>query len=115
MFAPFEFQALVKRELLAFVVSERFPARLSPFEADALLKARVEQVLKPWRDGQLVKELLRQARSGALLATFGSDWDYSAAQEARGEVEPRLKRDIDATWTKEDVQSRVNEILAEWE
>jgi hypothetical protein len=100
---------------LAFVTSERFPVRMTAYETDALRKARVEQVLKPWRDRQLVKELLREARTHAGIRTLGSDWDNSGAQEARREVELRLKREIDPSWTPREVQSRVDEILGEWE
>ena len=113
--APFEFQAMARRELLAFVTSERFPAHLSFVESDALLRARVEQVLKPWRDRRLIEELLQKARSRATLGTMGSDWEFAAAQKARREVETKLSREIDPTWTKHDVQSRVDEILDEWE
>ena len=115
MIAPMDFQALTRRELLAFVTSERFPVRMTPYETDALLKARVEQVLMPWRERQLVDELLREARTHAGIRTLGSDWDNSGAQEARREVELRLKREIDPSWTKREVQSRVDEILGEWE
>jgi hypothetical protein len=84
-------------------------------ETDALLKARVEQVLRPWRDRQRVDGLLREASTHASWKTLGSDWDVSAAQEARREVELRLKREVDPSWTKGDVQARVDEILEEWE
>jgi excisionase family DNA binding protein len=115
MLAPMDLQALARRELLAFVTSEHFPERMTVSETDALLKARVEQVLRPWRDRQRVDGLLREASTHASWKTLGSDWDVSAAQEARREVELRLKREVDPSWTKGDVQARVDEILEEWE
>jgi excisionase family DNA binding protein len=113
--APMELQAAIRRELLAYVTTERFPARLSPMELSSLLAARVEHVLKPWRDKQHLGELMKEARSRALLATAGAEWDYDPAQTARREVEARLSREIDPSWTKGDVRSRVDELLEEWD
>jgi hypothetical protein len=113
--APMDFQAATRRELLTYVTAERFPLRLSPMEVSALLAARVEQVLRPLRDKQKLDELLREARSHALLATSGTEWDYVPAQAARREVELRLSREIDPGWTKGDVRSRVDELLGEWD
>lgn len=112
--APLDYQARVKRELLAHVTTENFPPQLNPFEAHALLTKRVEAILKPWRDQVTVLELLREMRIHAQLRTL-RDWDDGPAQEARREVERRLRNEIDASWTKEDVRARVDEILAEWE
>jgi excisionase family DNA binding protein len=112
--APLEHQARVKRELLAHVTTENFPAQLNPFEAHALLTKRVEAILKPWRDETRVQELLREMRTHAQLRTF-RDWDDGPAQDARREVEQRLRTEIDASWTKDDVHARVDEILAQWE
>jgi hypothetical protein len=113
--APAEFQAATRRELLTYVTTEHFPARLSPMEVSALLAARVEQTLKPWRDKQKLAELMQEARSRALLATAGAEWDYGPAQVARREVEGRLSREVDPSWTREHVRARVDELLEEWE
>ena len=113
--APAEFQAATRRELLAYVTTDHFPARLSPMEVSALLAARVDQSLKPWRDRQTLAELMQEARSRAFLATAGAEWDYEPAQVARREVETRLSREIDPSWTREDVRARVDEVIDEWE
>jgi hypothetical protein len=112
--APLDYQARAKRELLAHVTTEKFPPQLNPFEAHALLTKRVEAILKPWRDQVRVQELLREMRTHAQLRTL-RDWDDGPAQEARREVERRLRNEIDASWTKDDLYARVDEILAEWE
>jgi hypothetical protein len=83
-------------------------------EVSALLAARVEQVLKPWRDKQKLGELIQEARSHALFATAGAEWDYDPAKAARREIESRLAREIDPSWTRADVRSRVDELLEEW-
>ena len=113
--APMEFQAAAKRDLISFVTNERFPAELTRDEAAALLRRRLERILKPWRDDQHIDGLMRDARAYATLSTIGADWDFEPGQQARREVERTLSREVRADWTTEDMRARVDEILGEWE
>ncbi len=115
LLAPFDYQAVVKRELLAYVTPQNFPPQLSAIEVSALLTKKVEQILKPVRDKQRIVELIQEARSFASISTMGSEWDYEPAQEARREVDRQVRRDVDASWNNEDVRALVTEILDEWQ
>lgn len=113
--APIEFQASAKRDLIGYVTSERFPAALTADEASALLRRRIERIIKPWREEEHRSELLKDARTYALVRTVGHDWDFEPAQEARREIERVLGSEVDASWSREDVRARVDELLDEWE
>jgi hypothetical protein len=113
--APIEFQASAKRDLIAYVTSERFPAALTADETGALLRRRVERIIKPWRHEEHLSELLKDARTYALVRTLGPDWDFEPAQEARREIERVLGEEVEPSWSREDVRGRVDELLDEWD
>lgn len=126
---PAKWHAKVIDDLDRYVTADRFPDWVSEWEAQRVVRGRVEDVLKPYRE-EAAEEAARRkqsedaSRRAAVLIDHGvnyarqetySDWDYTPACEARREVEERLKAEIKANWTELRVRDRVDEILSQWE
>lgn len=126
--APAEWQGKVIAELERFVTATQFPADLSLYKSVEIVGARVETVLRPWREAEEQAKRAKEAQETAerhrkSLIAHGneysnreiSDWDVFARWEAREEVGKVLTRDVKPEWTEDDVEDLVDEVLDEWD
>ncbi|MDQ6768657.1 MAG: hypothetical protein M3Z54_01560 [Gemmatimonadota bacterium] len=122
--APAEYQAKVARDLFKSVNSDDYPPDMPYYVAYAQVDARVNEVLKPWRDAQArerskheeEERVIALIRSGKFYAwTETQSWDSKAAERANREVERALRDDVAADWTKDDVRDLVDDVLDEWD
>lgn len=122
--APTEYQAKIARDLFKTVNSDDYPPDMPYYVAYAQVDARVNELLKPWRDAQArerakledaqrVAALIRSGKFYAWTETQG--WDSKAAERANREVERALRDDVAADWTKDDVRDLVDDVLDEWD
>ena len=124
---PPQWRGKVVEDLNRYVTAERFPDWVSDWEAQKIVRGRVEDVLKPYRD-QVAEDAARKTqredterKMRALIAhgtTYAqtetiSDWDYSEGLKARREVEERLTLEVKANWTELRVRDLVDEILSD--
>ena len=121
---PPVWRAKVGRELELYVTSKHFPPGLSDAEAIALVKKKVEKVLRPYRkkladaeeeqeDRLRVESLIKHGKSRAVTNTLL--WDQLIRDDALGAVDQVLKAEVEADWTEADVSEMVDEILEGWE
>ena len=105
-----------------FVTSTALPAYLSSDEAEELVTARVERLLKPWREQlqseresvvaqQRIDDLIRQGELIAYRAT--QSWDRGDREEARADVSAALREEVEEEWTHGDVQDLVDEMTSD--
>lgn len=124
---PGTWRGKVIADLERFVTPMQFPSDLSLSEATNIVRARVAEVLRPYREAEeasrqrLQAKLESDRRWGALIAHGNEyarqetdDWDWSAQSEARAEVEKVLARDVQNNWTELEAEDAVDEILDEW-
>jgi excisionase family DNA binding protein len=125
---PAEWQGRVIAELEQYITPIQFPADLSYAKAAEIVRARVTEVLRPWREAEEKAARQKKAseeadRRRAALIAHGteyarretSDWDWSPSNEARDEVKKVLERVVAHDWTEREVEGEVDEILDEWE
>jgi excisionase family DNA binding protein len=125
---PAEWQGRVIAQLELYVTPIQFPSDLSDAKAAEIVRARVEEVLRPWRESEEKAARQKKAREEAdrrkaALIVHGneyarretSDWDWSPSKEARDEVKKVLDREVEHDWTEREVEDEVDEILDEWE
>ena len=104
------------------------PADLSHATAVEIVRARVDEVLRPWRDAEVKAAQEKKAKEEAdrrrmALIAYGNNyasrettgWDWSASTEARDEVKKVLEREVEHAWTEREVEDEVDEILARWD
>lgn len=122
--APPEYQARVARDLIKSVNSESYPPSMPYYVAYAQVDARVNELLKPWREAQererekteeqnQLDQLIRSGKSYAWSET--RSWDPKPAERANREVERALRQEVEADWTRDDVTDLVDDVLAEWD
>jgi DNA-binding transcriptional MerR regulator len=123
VWAPAEYQANVVRDLLSSVDLDRYPPDLPDHLARVHVNARVEKLLKPWRDGEARKraklESQRKLDSLVLIGKWHAQietrqWDRRAADRANREVDRALRDELDPDWTNDDVRDLVDDVLDEW-
>lgn len=123
VWAPAEYQAKVVRDLLSSVNLEDYPPDLPDYLARVQVNARVEEVLKPWRDdqGRKAAKVQSQRKLDSLILsgkwhaqTETRQWDRRAAERAKREVDRALRDEVDADWTDDDVRELVDDVLDEW-
>lgn len=124
MFVPTEWRARVVEDLEDFVTAKRLPASLSQWEAQRIVEARVDAILKQYRDAEAQRqqqESEKQRLDGLIVR--GNDharwqtitgWDLSESDRARREVARVLKAKVKPDWTDDDVKDLVDEVLARW-
>lgn len=121
--APAEYRAAVTRDLGTYVNWEQFPLTLQSWRANEYLQARVNQLLKPWREAadqerkakqrqQHLHNLMQSGNTSALLKTLR--WPVEDARRARRQVETILSDEVTPEWTDEEVVDLVEEILEGW-
>lgn len=127
--APVEYRAAVTRDLATYVTAQQFPP--GSWQQTSYLSARVEKILKPWREMQ-AKEKHEAAqkredehrrlqceslvRMGLSIADNKTVlWRSRDRADALQDVEEALKDEVEYEWTGNDVAELVDEILAEWE
>ena len=122
--APADYQAKVARDLLLAVNDEEYPSGISDYLAREQIRARVDEILNPWRDAQeRVRAEADSRRKSEALVSAGTwyastetrDWDRREADRARREVERTLRQEVEPNWTSEDVDDLVDEVLDEWD
>lgn len=124
---PPEWQGRVIADLERYVTATQFPADLSYVKAAEIVRGRVDEVLKPWRESEEKATRQKKAkeeadrRRAALIAQGNNhawrettDWDWSASNEARDEVKKVLEREVEHDWTEREVEDAVDEVLDEW-
>jgi len=123
VWAPAEYQTNVVRDLLSSVTLELYPPDLPEYLARVQVNARVEKLLKPWRDEETRKRAkLESERKLDSLIISGRwhaqaetrNWDRRAADGANREVERSLRDEVEADWTNDDVRDLVDDVLDEW-
>jgi excisionase family DNA binding protein len=125
---PAEWQGRVIAELERYVTPIQFPADMSDAKAAEIVRARVDEVLKPWRESEEKAARQKKAkeeadrRKAALIAHGNeyarretSDWDWTPSNEARDEVKKVLEREVEHDWTEREVEAEVDEVLDEWD
>ena len=125
---PAEWQGKVIAELERFVTTTQFPADLSLYKAAEIVRARVETVLRPWREAEEQAKRAKEAQEAAerhrkSLIAHGNEYarpgnhrlGLSAKWDAREEVGKVLTRDVEPDWTEDDVEDLVDEVLDEWD
>jgi len=125
---PASWRGQVIADLERFVTATQFPSYLSLLDAKNIVLARVEEVLRPYhkelaRDESRQRAKQEEERRLETLRSHGrnyaqqetSDWDWSAAVEARGEVEQVLSAEVEADWSEREVTALVDEILDQWD
>lgn len=124
LWAPAEYQAKVVRDLLISVALKDYPPDLPDHLARVQVNARVEEILKPWKDEEARKraKLESQRKLDSLMLTGKwhsqtetRSWDRRAAEQANREVVRTLHEEVDASWADDDVRDLVDEVLDEWE
>jgi hypothetical protein len=126
--APPEWQGKVIADLERFVTPTQFPDDLSYAKAAEIVRARVDEVLRSWREAEEKATRRKKAkeeadrRRAALLVHGNSyawrettDWDWSTRTEARDEVKKVLEREVAHDWTEREVEDAVEEVLDEWD
>ena len=114
----------VVQVLERYVTPANLPAWVSDPDARALVKAKVEETLKPHhaavarreeetRDERRVQALIERGVSHARRETM--DWDSEDRDAARREVEGHLKEVVEPDWSDGDVKDEVDAVLDEWE
>ncbi len=114
----------VVQALERYVMPVNLPVWVSDADARALVRAKVQETLKPYhaavarreeeaRDERRVQALIETGMSHARWET--TDWDSDDRDAARREVERHLKDVIEVDWSDGDVKDEVNAILDEWE
>jgi hypothetical protein len=125
---PAEWQGRVIAELERYVTAIQFPADLSDAKAAEIVRARVDEVLRPWRESEEKAARQKKAkeeadRRKAALIAHGieyarretSGWDWTPSNEARDEVKKVLEREVEHDWTEREVEAGVDEVLDEWD
>lgn len=118
---PPEWRARVVQALEERVTSKGVPPWLSFSEQRNMVRAIVEEVLKPYREEvareeqarRRVDELIKHGIEYAEEET--GDWDYFDKYRARREVEEALRAEVKPDWDEEDVEDLVDEVLDEGE
>lgn len=141
-FVPDEVKAEVIAALEAYVTPKQFPAWLPDVQAYGFIQARVDAVVRGYRDEEARKadekrkaEEARAAQEkqnaeeeqaerriddlieyGTRYARSGtSTWHSDDQRVALREIKDVLKEEVDADWSEADVQNLVREELADWE
>jgi len=122
--APTDYKAAVTRELGSFVTPEQFPETLPLLQAYEYIQARVEKILKPWRDlkdQEQQREKLRRHHESIIQAGRSRcswktiNWDRADREQALSDVEDALSEEVQPDWTQEEVFELVDETLDDWE
>lgn len=117
-------KAKVVQALERYVTVANLPTWVSDWDARALVRAKVEETLKPYhaavahreeeaRDERRVQALIESGMTHARWETM--NWDSEDRDAARRAVERHLKDVVQPDWSDGDVKDEVNAILNEWE
>jgi len=123
-YLPTKWRAKVVEDLEEFVISKRLPSSLPQWDAQQIVKSRVDGIIKQYHDAedQRRKQQDDERRINTLIA-FGKgraqsetmfDWDTSERDRARREVEEALKQQVKADWSEGKVQDVVDDVLSRW-
>jgi len=118
---PVAWQARVVRDLERYISVDQFPPSLTDGQARSFVEARVQRVLKPYRDAlaRAEEKERREAQRKILIdggnssAQIRTIWwkPQELKEEARQEVEDELEDRVDADWTAAEVSDLVDDIL----
>lgn len=123
---PAEWRAQVIEDLEEFVTPGRVPASLAGWQAQEIVKSRVDVFKKQYYDAEdkrrkqvddqrKIEWLLAWGKSYAVSVTGGVDWGSSEQDRARREVESDLKQKVKADMSYGHVKDFVDDVLKRWE
>ena len=123
---PAEWRARVVEALEEFVTPTRVPASLAPWQAQEIVKSRVDVFKKEHDDAEdqrrkredderKIEWLIAWGKSYAISATGGVDWSSSDQERARRDVESELKQKVKADMSYGNVKDLVDDVLRLWE
>ncbi len=123
---PAEWRARVVEDLEEFVTANRVPASLPPWQAQEIVKSRVDVVKKQYYDAEdqrrkqdddnrKIEWLIAWGKSYAVSETGGVGWGSSEQERARREVESDLKQKVKADMSYGHVKDFVDDVLKRWE
>lgn len=123
-----EWKAQVSRDLEVFVVAGQFPLGMPMADARVLVKAHVELKLrslenertameekaraeaKAASDRQHVQHLIQRGKTSLVLKTFR--WNNLDIVRVERDVLEAMNEEVDASWTMEQVEGLVDEVMA---
>ncbi len=122
---PPDWLARVVEALEEFVIPKRVPPTLAPWEAQQLVRSRVEAIKQQYSDAEdqrrkreddqrKIDWLIAWGHSYATSETI-LGWDTSERERARREVESELKEKVKPDMTQGHVKDLVDDVLSEWD
>ena len=122
---PTDWQARVVEDLEEFVTPKRLPSSLPSWEAQQIVKSRVDGIIKQYRDAEdqrrkrdddqrKIDWLIASGKNYAVSETI-LGWDSSEQDRARREVESELKQKVKADMSYGHVKDLVDDVLKQWE
>lgn len=121
---PVNWQAEVARKLESGVTSERYPAGLARAHTDALLRADLEELLRPWRTEEAQREQAQQEKQdreriigwakfrAAVRAPL--DWDLDTRRDFERELHKALEEEYEPGMDQQEADAIALEVLEEW-
>ncbi len=122
---PTDWLARVVEDLEEFVTPKRLPSSLPSWQAQQIVRSRVDGFITQHRDAENVRRKKEDdQRKIDWLITWGNNyavsettfgWDSSEQGRARREVDSELKQKVKADMSTDHVKDLVDEILTRWE
>ncbi len=122
--APAEYQAKVTRDLQTYVSATQFPPDLNSALGYQYVYARVEEILRPWREAEKREGEERERESSKKrkismamwrAKSRTSDWEPRDTREALAEIEEALNEEVMGDPSDPDGDEIVDDILDEWD
>lgn len=133
---PIAWRARITRDLQSYVTSDQFPPEIDDGEAREFVRARVEEILTPYREELAEAEELERRRrrvkdliahgehvlqsrqflsviKDAIGLAHGEDAGETAPADLVEEVRQALREDVRPDWTEENVEDLVYSVLEE--
>jgi excisionase family DNA binding protein len=128
-------RSAVIETLDAYVNASRFPASTPSWVAQQAIEAKIDAVLAPFnaeaaraasikqeedaenaeriQEERQLDSLIERGKSHAFTETLL--WDRNEAEDARATALDALEEEVEADWTKQDVEELVDEVLEEFD
>lgn len=122
--APSEVKAQVARDLEHRVNANAYPASLGQSYAEALLKAEVERLLRPWRTREARQARVRDegARRSHVISwamlhvtnRLPRNWDWETRRDFERELKAVLEDEVELGMEQDEADTIGLEVLDEW-